>query len=87
MDSSRAGWKAPVQGRMMSSTPPSPAAMASQRLASSRSPSHQALIKAINSGTENWMAPVSANCRYCSAQKLIPVMAMNMTARSTCQRR
>ena len=86
MDSSRAGWKAPVQGRMMSSTPPSPAAMASQRLASRRSPNHQALSSAISSGTENWMAPVSANCRYCSAQKFSAVITPSMPPRSACSR-
>ena len=29
---------------------------------------------------------VTASCRYCSAQKLTPVMTTTITARSTCQR-
>lgn len=82
--SSSAGWKAPVQGRMMSITPPRPAAMASQRRASSRSPSHQALSSAMSNGTENWMAPVSASCRYCSAQKFIAVITPSIAPRRAC---
>jgi hypothetical protein len=38
-------------------------------------------------GTVKKIDDVTVSCRYCSAQKLIPVMAMNMSARSTCQRR
>ena len=38
-------------------------------------------------GTEKKIDAVTVSWRYCSAQKLIPVMAMNMSARSACQRR
>ena len=39
------------------------------------------------SGTEKKIDAVTVSCRYCSAQKLIPVIAMNMSARSMCQRK
>jgi hypothetical protein len=71
---------------MMTSTPAKPTAIASQRLASSRSPSHQAESRAIKIGTENCMAPVSASCKYCKAQKFKPVMAASIKPRSSCKR-
>ncbi len=39
------------------------------------------------SGTVKKMDEVMVSCRYCSAQKLMPVIAMNISARSKCQRR
>jgi len=39
------------------------------------------------SGTEKKIDEVTVSCRYCSAQKLMPVIAMNIAARSMCHRR
>ena len=68
------------------STPANPATMAIQRPRSSRSLKMKALAMAIMIGTEKKIDAVTVSCRYCSAQKLIPVIAMNMSARTTCQR-
>ena len=83
-DNRMAGWKAWLPGRMTSRTPANPTAMATQRRASSRSRSSHDDSIAISSGTENWIAPVSASCRYCSAKKLSAVMAASMLPRSAC---
>ena len=72
---------------MITSTPAKPARIAIQRPASSFSPRSEALASAIMIGTEKKIDEVTVSCRYCSAQKLIPVIAMNISARSACQRR
>src|SRR5688500_828920 len=86
-EASIAGWNSAPQGRTITRTPANPARIAIQRPASSFSPSTLALASAIMIGTEKKIEAVTVSCRYCSAQKLTPVMAMNISARSRCQRR
>ena len=43
-------------------------------------------MSAIRIGTVKKMEEVIVSCRYCSAQKLMPVMATNINARNACQR-
>jgi hypothetical protein len=71
----------------MVSTPANPATIATQRAVSSFSPNAVALTSAMMIGTEKKIDAVTVSCRYCSAQKFMPVIAMNMSARSACQRR
>jgi hypothetical protein len=72
---------------MITTTPAKPATMAIHLPASSFSPRNCALASAIMIGTEKKIDAVTVSCRYCSAQKLMPVIAMNISARSACQRR
>ena len=69
-------------GRTITSTPAKPATIAIQRPASSFSPRNEALTSAMISGTEKKIDEVTVSCRYCSAQKLMPVIAMNISART-----
>jgi len=46
--------------------------------------SHQEDKTAIRIGTENWIAPVSANCRYCRATKLRAVITTSIRPRNIC---
>ena len=71
----------------MISTPAKPARIAAQRAASSRSFSMRALTSAMMIGTVKKIDAVTVSCRNCSAQKFMPVMTMNISARAACQRR
>ncbi len=79
-----AGWKPAPQGWTITSTPANPAMIATQRPASSFSFKVRALTSAMMIGTVKKIDAVTVSCRYCSAQKFIPVISMNISARARC---
>src|SRR5262249_47349144 len=83
-DSSAAGWKLPAPGRVTTSTPTKPTAIAVQRRQCTHSPNMGPDSAATKNGVEKMSAIASSSCRYLNAAKLQSVEANRSIERTSC---